>query len=101
MNDRLLGPTRLRPGFTPLADFAVQEWTAKLGFVAAGFGITLVPSIAARAARTDVALVALHPAEGSYRRIYAATAKARAKSPATEAFLAVLGTTASDASLTW
>jgi DNA-binding transcriptional LysR family regulator len=89
-NDRLLGPARLRPEYEPVVDFVVREWTAKLGFVAAGLGITLVPSLAARAAPPDVALVALHPEERSFRRIYAATAKQRARSPAADAFLAVL-----------
>lgn len=66
-NDRLLGPVRLRPDYEPLIDFVVPEWTAKLGFVAAGLGITLVPSLAARAAPVDVALVALHPDERYFR----------------------------------
>jgi DNA-binding transcriptional LysR family regulator len=89
-DDRLLSPVRLRPEYEPVVDFVVREWTAKLGFVAAGLGITLVPSLAARAAPADVALVALHPEERSYRRIYAATAKGRVRSPATDAFHIVL-----------
>lgn len=94
IDDHQLGPARLRPPFAPVVDFVVHEWTAKLGFVAAGLGITLVPSLAARAARADVALVALHPEERSYRRIYAAVGRTRSKAPATGAFLAVLRATA-------
>jgi DNA-binding transcriptional LysR family regulator len=89
-NDRLLGPERLRTEYEPVVDFVVREWTAKLGFVAAGLGITLVPSLAARAAPADVALVALHPEERSFRRIYAAATKGRVRSPAADAFLAIL-----------
>ncbi len=89
-NDRMLGPVRLQPEYQPVVDFVVREWTAKLGFVAAGLGITLVPSVAARVAPADVTLVALHPEERSFRRIYAATPIGRAGSPAAEAFLIVL-----------
>ena len=92
-NDRLLGPVRLRPEYEPIVDFVVREWTAKLGFVAAGLGITLVPSLAARAAPADVALITLHPDERSFRTIYAATAKSRVRSPAADAFLVILRAT--------
>ena len=92
-NDRLLGPVRLRPEYEPVVDFVVREWTAKLGFVAAGLGITLVPSLAARAAPADVALITLHPEERSFRTIYAATAKSRVLSPAADAFLVILRAT--------
>jgi DNA-binding transcriptional LysR family regulator len=90
VEDRVLDPNRLQPDFEPLLNFAVREWTAKLGLVAAGLGITLVPSLAARAIRPDVALVALHPDERAARKVYAATARGRARSPATRAFLTVL-----------
>lgn len=90
VEDRLLDPSRLQPDFEPLLNFAVREWTAKLGLVAAGLGITLVPSLAAPGVRTDIALVALHPDERAARKVYAATARGRARSPATRAFLTVL-----------
>ncbi|MFI9812022.1 LysR family transcriptional regulator [Saccharothrix variisporea] len=41
----------------PKVEFAVREWTAKLGLVAAGLGVTLVPGLAAPSVRPDVALV--------------------------------------------
>ncbi|WP_309115542.1 LysR substrate-binding domain-containing protein [Saccharothrix sp.] len=41
----------------PRVEYAVREWTAKLGLVAAGLGVTLVPGLAAPAVRPDVALV--------------------------------------------
>jgi DNA-binding transcriptional LysR family regulator len=96
VEDRLLDPNRLQPDFEPLLNFDVREWTAKLGLVAAGLGITLVPSLAARAVRPDIALVALHPDERATRKVYAATARGRARSPATRAFLTVLRRQARD-----
>ncbi len=44
-------------GFTPAAGHEVREWTAKLGFVAAGLGVTIVPRMGTAGARTDVVLV--------------------------------------------
>jgi DNA-binding transcriptional LysR family regulator len=90
VEDRLLDPNRLQPDFEPTLNFVVREWTAKLGLVAAGLGITLVPSLAARAVRADIALVALHPDGRAARTVYAATARGRARSPAARAFLTVL-----------
>jgi len=90
VEDRLLDPKRLQPDFEPSLNFAVREWTAKLGLVAAGLGITLVPSLAAGAVRADIALVGLHPEERASRKVYAATARGRARSPAARAFLTVL-----------
>ncbi|WP_279198040.1 LysR family transcriptional regulator, partial [Kitasatospora aureofaciens] len=51
----------VRSGFQPRIEYAVGAWTAKLGLVAAGLGPTLIPSLAARAARPDITLVPLHP----------------------------------------
>jgi DNA-binding transcriptional LysR family regulator len=41
----------------PKVELIAKEWTAKLGLVAAGLGVTLVPGLAADAVRPDVALV--------------------------------------------
>jgi DNA-binding transcriptional LysR family regulator len=41
----------------PKVELVAKEWTAKLGLVAAGLGITVVPGLAADAVRPDVALV--------------------------------------------
>ncbi len=41
----------------PRVELIAKEWTAKLGLVAAGLGVTLVPGLAADAVRPDVALV--------------------------------------------
>jgi DNA-binding transcriptional LysR family regulator len=88
--DRRLGPGHLRLEPEPEVDFVVREWTAKLGLVAAGLGITLVPSVAAAAARRDVALVRLRAADARGRKIYAATVRGLTAAPATREFLRVL-----------
>ena len=41
----------------PRIAFVVRDWTAKLGLVAGGLGVALVPSLAASSVRPDVALV--------------------------------------------
>ncbi|WP_062428414.1 LysR family transcriptional regulator [Herbidospora daliensis] len=43
-------------GFTPRVGMRVGEWTAKLGFVAAGLGVTLVPALATQGMRPDLVL---------------------------------------------
>jgi DNA-binding transcriptional LysR family regulator len=87
-DDRVLGPARLTT--TPQTDFPVREWTAKLGLVAAGLGVTLVPTLAAEAARADIALVPLQPSDVPSRRVYAATLRGVTPAPATEAFIDAL-----------
>jgi DNA-binding transcriptional LysR family regulator len=87
---RTLSPLRLQSHDMPRVDFVVGEWTAKLGLVAAGLGITLVPSLAGTSTRADVALVPLSPRDHAPRGIYAATAKQRGRAPATDAFVALL-----------
>jgi len=89
-DSRTLSPLRLEPESEARIDFVVGEWTAKLGLVAAGLGITLVPSLAAAAIRADVALLSLRPDERSMRRVYAATAKAPTPPPAAEGFAKIL-----------
>ncbi|WP_061295537.1 LysR family transcriptional regulator [Herbidospora cretacea] len=43
-------------GFTPRVSMRVGEWTGKLGFVAAGLGVTLVPALATQGMRPDLVL---------------------------------------------
>jgi DNA-binding transcriptional LysR family regulator len=43
-------------GFEPRIAYRVRDWTGKLGFVAAGLGLTLVPALAAAGVRADVVL---------------------------------------------
>ncbi|WP_214322783.1 LysR family transcriptional regulator [Nonomuraea sediminis] len=62
-----------RTGLRPRIAFAAREWTAKQGFVAAGLGLALVPSLAAGAIRPDITLVPLE--DEPTRTVYAATRK--------------------------
>ena len=80
----------LRQGFRPRIAHVVAEWTAKEGYVAAGLGVALVPSLAARAVRADVALVPVLDEGAPARAVYAATVRGRSLSAAGAAFLGVL-----------
>jgi DNA-binding transcriptional LysR family regulator len=86
----------LPSGFQPRIDIVAAEWTGKLGCVAAGLGVALIPALAIRSAPADIALLRLHPADESVRRIYAATLAGRSRPPAVDGFLAQLRTTADD-----
>ncbi|MFJ2864431.1 LysR family transcriptional regulator [Kitasatospora sp. NPDC087314] len=79
-----------RSGFHPRIEYAVAAWSAKLGLVAAGLGPTLIPSLAARAARPDLALIPLHPDDTPVRHVYTATLRGRRLPPAVAAFEALL-----------
>lgn len=89
----LLGPY-MHDGFRPRIGFVASDWIAKQGLVAAGLGVTLVPSLAAPALRPDLVLVSLHKDNIPLRAIQAATAADVTPSPATEAFLKELRTIA-------
>jgi DNA-binding transcriptional LysR family regulator len=91
-DDRLLGPARLARAIG--SDFPVREWTAKLGLVAAGLGVALVPSLAAQAVRADVAVLPLDRSEAPARTVYAATLHRRTPAPAVKAFIDILRQTA-------
>lgn len=80
----------LRAGFQPDIGFVARGWTAKQGFVAAGIGITLIPSLIADAVRPDIVLARLHPDDFAPRQVYAATAAGCTRPPAVEAFLRLL-----------
>jgi DNA-binding transcriptional LysR family regulator len=63
----------------PRVDLIAREWTAKLGLVAAGLGVTLVPGLAAAAVRPDVALVRIRSGPAS-RQVLLATRSGRERS---------------------
>jgi DNA-binding transcriptional LysR family regulator len=65
----------LPSGFRPKIDIVAAEWTGKLGCVAAGLGVALVPALAVRAAPADLVLLRLHPDDASVRQVFAATAR--------------------------
>ena len=77
----------LPDGFQPRIDIVAAEWTGKLGCVAAGLGVALVPALTVRGTPTDIALLGLHTDDESVRRIFAATIAGRAKPPAVTRFL--------------
>ncbi|MEU4193639.1 LysR substrate-binding domain-containing protein [Kribbella sp. NPDC026611] len=85
-----LHETASRAGFRPRIDFAVREWTAKLGFVAAGLGIALVPRLAATATRPGITLVPLRATDTPVRTVYAATSRGVTDTPAVTAFRSCL-----------
>ena len=93
-DDRRLGPEHLHLTQPPQVGFVVSEWTAKLGLVAAGLGITPVGSLAAAAVRRDVALVPLRAQDARSRAVYAATVRGLTRTPATREFLDILQSTA-------
>ncbi|MGK5682033.1 LysR family transcriptional regulator [Actinoplanes sp. URMC 104] len=80
----------LHSGFRPRIDIVAAEWTGKLGCVAAGLGVALVPALAMRTKPADIALLRLHKDDAPVRRISAATPTDRADSAAVRAFLPLL-----------
>lgn len=79
-----------RAGYRPRIDFGPKEWTAKQGFVLAGLGIALVPSIIAPAFPAGIVLRPLHPDDFPARVIHVATLAGTTMTPATAAFVRIL-----------
>ncbi|MEV0154273.1 LysR substrate-binding domain-containing protein [Micromonospora sp. NPDC050686] len=77
----------LPAGFTPRVDIVAADWTGRLGCVAAGLGVALVPALAVRGTPPDIALLRLHPDDESVRQIFTATVRARTPAPAATRFL--------------
>ena len=77
----------LPSGFAPRVDIVAAEWTGKLGCVAAGLGVALVPALAVRSAPADLALLRLHRDDESVRQVFAATLAGRTGPPAVPRFL--------------
>jgi DNA-binding transcriptional LysR family regulator len=80
----------LPAGFTPRIDIVAADWTAKLGCVAAGLGVALIPALAMRTKPADVALLRLHRDDEPTRRIQAATLAGHTPSPSATQFLPLL-----------
>jgi DNA-binding transcriptional LysR family regulator len=74
----------------PRVEFVAREWTAKLGLVAAGLGVTLVPGLAASAVRDDVALVRVRSERPPMRTVVLATRAATGPPARVRAFADVL-----------
>ncbi|GLW11044.1 LysR family transcriptional regulator [Microtetraspora sp. NBRC 13810] len=81
-----------RAGFVPKVGVRIAEWTGKLGFVAAGLGVALVPALALPAVRADVAIRSLGE-QAPRRTVYAALPYGPAL-PAARALLGALTVTA-------
>jgi DNA-binding transcriptional LysR family regulator len=60
-----------RAGFEPRIAFEAAQWLGKQGLVAAGVGVTLIPSVALATVRDDVVLRSLGP-DAPMRRIWLA-----------------------------
>jgi DNA-binding transcriptional LysR family regulator len=82
-------------GFEPRIGFQTDDYNVVQGLVAAGQGISLLPSLALANMRDDIVVRSLGRAAPT-RRICAATLAGRYRSPATEAMLAVLEEVAAD-----
>ncbi len=80
----------LPTGFRPRVDIVAAEWLGKLGCVAAGLGVALVPELATRGTPPDVALLRLHPDDAVTRQIHAAVPAGREMPPAVRDFLPLL-----------
>jgi DNA-binding transcriptional LysR family regulator len=94
--DDALTTASMRTGFRPRIELRAAEWIAKQGMVAAGLGITLVPSMAVDATRPDIALAPLHRDDVPARTVYAATLGGLTTPPAVVAFLGHLDAAAAD-----
>ncbi|MFI5934176.1 LysR family transcriptional regulator [Actinoplanes sp. NPDC051494] len=80
----------LHSGFRPRIDIVAAEWTGKLGCVAAGLGVAMVPALAIRATPADLVLLRLHPDDIATRQVFAATS--REPTPAVRHMLTLLTT---------
>jgi DNA-binding transcriptional LysR family regulator len=88
-NQTLLG-TWQASEWQPEVVFVAREWTAKLGLVAAGLGVTLVPGLAATAVREDVALVRVRADPPVARSVVLVTREGDASAPHLAAFVDAL-----------
>ncbi|WP_279472860.1 LysR family transcriptional regulator [Actinomadura darangshiensis] len=77
-------------GFDPRTPLRVAEWISKLGLVAEGFGVTLVPALAAAAMARDGVVLRAVTSGRPRRTVYAAVGRHARRSPPATAFLAML-----------
>jgi DNA-binding transcriptional LysR family regulator len=75
-------------GFEPQIAFQNDDYSAILGFVAAGVGVAVIPDMVSRGGRDDVVIRELHPPPPS--RPISAVLPAGYRSPAASAMVAVL-----------
>lgn len=84
-DDALLGAWQWSD-WRPRVEFIAREWTAKMGLVAAGLGVTLVPGLAASGVRSDVALVRIRGDRPASRAVLIATPAGAEPSPLARTF---------------
>jgi DNA-binding transcriptional LysR family regulator len=82
----------------PNVELIARDWTAKLGLVAAGLGVTLVPGLAADAVRADVELVRIRSGRPVSRQVLIATRSGAELPPFGAAFTELLHATAGEMS---
>lgn len=76
-------------GFEPTVSFESDDYQTVQGLVAAGVGVALIPELALSTVREDIIVRALHPAS-PVRKVFAATPRAAAATPAVATMIDVL-----------
>ena len=76
-------------GFEPSISFESDDYQTVQGLVAAGVGVALIPQLALSTVRDDIVVRALNPASPA-RRVFAATPRGAAVTPAVATMLDVL-----------
>jgi DNA-binding transcriptional LysR family regulator len=76
-------------GFEPTVSFESDDYQTVQGLVAAGVGTALIPQLALSTVRTDIRVRALHP-QSPVRKVFAATPRGGAVTPAVATMLDVL-----------
>ena len=76
-------------GFEPLVSFESDDYQTVQGLVAAGVGVALIPQLALSTTRADIRIRALDP-RSPVRKVFAATPRAAAVTPAVATMLDVL-----------
>jgi DNA-binding transcriptional LysR family regulator len=76
-------------GFEPRVSFESDDYQTVQGLVAAGVGVALIPQLALSTVRPDIRVRALHPAS-PVRKVFAATPRGAAVTPALATMLNVL-----------
>jgi DNA-binding transcriptional LysR family regulator len=78
-----------RAGFDPRVSFESDDYQTVQGLVAAGVGVALIPQLALSSVRSDVLVRPLDP-RPPVRKVFAATPRAAAATPAVATMLSVL-----------
>jgi DNA-binding transcriptional LysR family regulator len=76
-------------GFEPTVSFESDDYQTVQGLVAASVGVALIPEMALSTVREDISVRALHPAS-PVRKVFAATPRAAAATPAVATMIDVL-----------